>query len=248
MSKAVSKYRIYCTTEQGYTYTWSDVLPTTCPNNNQHSIDSATITIIDTVSTNAVQIIQESTPTGGHYRAESKKITVSANSTQYFDYSWPYQLSVLTVKMYTSPENENDIVNSFIAPYTVIGVLTDSAAEDDTILHVNSTVTDNIQKGYRVYLFNGVTSTPVGECITIDKVAGTITLDTQLAGPHVSGTYVQMSINNITDFVLKGNTVYSLAEKTIGGSSIPANTVVRVEYTNNGNEATDFFFAFEYLY
>jgi hypothetical protein len=46
----LNKYRISCTTENIYTYTWNDTQPTVCPNNNSHTIDSTATTIIDSVS------------------------------------------------------------------------------------------------------------------------------------------------------------------------------------------------------
>ncbi len=44
---SINKYRIYCITESNYFYTWSQTLPTVCPNNNGHSINSSATTIVD---------------------------------------------------------------------------------------------------------------------------------------------------------------------------------------------------------
>ena len=41
------KYRIYCETESTYAYIWAETEPTVCPNNNTHTIDSGSITIIE---------------------------------------------------------------------------------------------------------------------------------------------------------------------------------------------------------
>ncbi len=248
MSKSVYKFRVFCQTENEYVYTWNDESPQVCPNNGSHTIDDNTVTIIDTVSTNTVQIAQETMPTGGNYRAESKKLTIPANATQSFDFQWPYQLSVLTLTFYSGQDNGNDIINTFIAPNTTIGVLTGNVSQDDTILNVNSTVTDNIHVGYRVDIFNGVSVTHVGECIAINKTNGTITLDTQCQQSFSQGCAVQICINNIKNFALRSNTNYELARKTIGASSLPANTIVRLQYQNTSNSTKDFFFAFEYYY
>ena len=52
----VNRYRLYCNTESAYVYTWNTVLPTVCPNNNAHSIDSTTITVIDSASNSNVNL------------------------------------------------------------------------------------------------------------------------------------------------------------------------------------------------
>ena len=54
---SLNKYRIFCITENTYVYKWSSTLSTlTCSNNNQHTIDTNTITIIDTIERNDVNI------------------------------------------------------------------------------------------------------------------------------------------------------------------------------------------------
>jgi hypothetical protein len=44
------KYRIRCSTENDYVYTWEEVVPTVCPNNNSHTIDGNLTTIINSIS------------------------------------------------------------------------------------------------------------------------------------------------------------------------------------------------------
>jgi hypothetical protein len=45
MSKSVNKYRIFCNTENKYTYRWDDAVPTKCPIDGAHTIDTNTISI-----------------------------------------------------------------------------------------------------------------------------------------------------------------------------------------------------------
>lgn len=246
-SKRVSKYRIYCETEQEYQYTWDETLPTTCPTNAEHSIDSSTITIIDTVDTAAVNINQEFVPTGGFYRAESKKVTVSGLSTEIFDYVWPYQLSVLTITLYSGVENEGDILNGYMAPDTVVGVLTENADTNDTVLHVNSTVIQYINIGFRVSVNNG-SFIDLGECVAINKENNTITLENAISSNYTSGLPIAITVNFVKDFILRDNTIYELARKTIGGSSVAPGKVVRVKYTNNTVATKNFYFTFDCFY
>lgn len=43
------QYRVWCDTENAYFTTWSDVEPTTCPNNDGHTIDTTKTTVVQTV-------------------------------------------------------------------------------------------------------------------------------------------------------------------------------------------------------
>lgn len=243
MSRKLFKYRVYCNTEDKYEYIWNDILPTICPSNVAHTIDTNTISIIDTLETNSVNIIQESIITGGNYRTEGKKIVIQANSTTTQEYSWQYNISALTITFYTG-NNENDILNCFVAPNTVIGALTNDVVISDTVLNVNSTVIDNIKVGYQIVINNEF----IGECIEINKINNTITSNNAVTQNYNTGTYIQMTVNPIKDFILKSNTLYEFARKTIGSSSIPANTIIKLQYQNTTNEEKNLFFSIEYMY
>lgn len=247
-SPRVCKYRLYCNTDNKYEYVWSDTEPQACPINNTHSIDLSTISIIQIVEQTAVNIVQEVVPTGGHYRTESKKLDIPGNATEEFTFIWPYPISVLTMTLYSGDSNENDVINTYVAPDTTIGIATQNVAIGETVLHVNNTVTSNIGLGYRVNIATNNSSIFVGECIGIDKANGTITLDTPLEQAVNVGDYIQMCVNNIKNFVLKGNTKYELARKTIGASYIPENTIVKLVYENKSADPKTFFFAYEILY
>lgn len=57
MTTEVHYYRYYCQTESNFVYKWDTTLPSTCPNDHNHTIDSNSITIIDTVSNNHVEVV-----------------------------------------------------------------------------------------------------------------------------------------------------------------------------------------------
>ena len=52
----VNQYRLYCNTEATYVYGYNTSTPTVCPNNNTHSIDTTTITIVQTISDSSVSV------------------------------------------------------------------------------------------------------------------------------------------------------------------------------------------------
>lgn len=53
----VNRYRIFCNTENTYVYTWSTSPPTTCPNNNTHTVDAQSVTLIDSVSEDTISLV-----------------------------------------------------------------------------------------------------------------------------------------------------------------------------------------------
>ena len=55
MSISLNEYRVYCTTEAAYFKLWSTTVPTTCPNNNGHTIDSSQTTIIRSMNSSALR-------------------------------------------------------------------------------------------------------------------------------------------------------------------------------------------------
>jgi hypothetical protein len=54
----VNKYSIYCNTEAATVHVWAESEPTVCPNNNGHTIDTESISIVDTVKSNFVELDQ----------------------------------------------------------------------------------------------------------------------------------------------------------------------------------------------
>ena len=55
-ARIVNNYRLYCNTESNYVNSWGQSVPTLCPHNSAHSINSNNITIVDTISSSISQI------------------------------------------------------------------------------------------------------------------------------------------------------------------------------------------------
>jgi len=43
------KYKIFCETEGLFVYSWGESEPTTCPNNNTHTVTAGSATIVQAV-------------------------------------------------------------------------------------------------------------------------------------------------------------------------------------------------------
>ena len=46
----VYQYRVWCDDENSYQLVWGETEPTTCPNNNGHTIDTNKTTILQTIA------------------------------------------------------------------------------------------------------------------------------------------------------------------------------------------------------
>lgn len=53
----VNRYRIFCNTENAYVYTWDTSPPTSCPNNNTHTVDLDSVTLIESISEDTISMV-----------------------------------------------------------------------------------------------------------------------------------------------------------------------------------------------
>jgi hypothetical protein len=237
-SKAVNKFRIFCSTEAAYVYTWDDSVPTTCPHNNTHTIDADTIAIIDSVHSNAISVVQETGVTGGNYCCKSGALQVGTLSQASQDISWPFPISVACVGFTAGAQNVGDAVLSEVAPDTAIGVLTADAAPGGTVLSVSSTAVQYGVVGTWVAITDGATTQALGRILALDPVAGAMTVEAAptAAMSAASPTYVQMTYRNI-DVHIPAPGSYVFGARSLRASYIPANTTIRISYTNNHDPA-----------
>ena len=228
---------MYCETDSKYEYIWlseDDPVPTTCPTNTSHTITSNSARIVEIRDPNIVNIGQETTKTGGHYRLDSVQFTAVKNTTTTHTFSYPIDITVISAEWQTASENTGDIVSWKISKDTTIGVITSDVNVGDTTINVSSTVIDNIKVGFLVNLFDGVTENELGIVISIDTDNETITVQTATTDSFLlsTPTYVRITIPFLLDVELGHPTRMMIGESKIMGSFVPANTVVTCEYTN----------------
>ena len=81
MTTEVNYFRYYCNTESNYVYKWDIINPSKCPNNNSHTIDSNSITIIDTIKTNDVSLTDISKTQSQDVSTGNKNVLLSLKSS-----------------------------------------------------------------------------------------------------------------------------------------------------------------------
>lgn len=250
-SLTVKMYRVFCTNEQLFVTVWNTDQPTVCPNNNTHSINSTLTTILSTVSPNSVLVENYNYTTGGLYCAESRTMTATANTTTSYTLSWPFDISVISVFFTPASVNTGDIVNCYVGPNTTIGTTTVDLSLNGVVINVSNSVIVNVKRGMLINLVNTTTnsSTILGRVISVDTTGLTLTCETPTSILVPSGSLVQVTVNNIRNFSIGQPGTVSLSSRNSMASFLPANTLVRVSYTNASVMTTKTFsFGFEYLY
>ena len=233
-AKQVDHYRLYCKTESAYQYTWDDSIPTACPNNNTHTIDTDTISIIDSVNSAAVEVIQQS-GTGGNYACESFCFDIPANSTVTKQYSWPYPVSISTMHFTSDSTQTGDFIYGIISPQTVIGTLTADLPATGTILSVTPSVAQSAITGTLATVTDGTNTADLGNFYGINTSNNTVCVQVapQTQFSAASPTKVMMSFQNISLEIGQAG-LYSFGSQQLKGASMPANTIMQISYTNSG--------------
>jgi hypothetical protein len=237
MSVTINKWRVWCTTESAYKYWWIESTlptPTTCPTNTAHTVNTGLTMLVDKYDPNVVNINQEVTPTGGRYRFDSKAFTATADTTTLFSFSFPINISMLEGSFVSSDENRGDMWSWIVSENTTVGAITASVGIGDTVINVSSTVCTYASIGYEIRLFNGTISENLGRVLSIDTANHRVTMETastQAFSP-ATPTYVQMSVVFMRDCEFGSPWVYEYGSSKIKSSYIPANTVIKVYYTN----------------
>lgn len=248
---SVYLYSVYCLDENKEISRWSSELQEVCPNNNTHTVRPNSISVIDTVKRNEVLVVpQLEENTGGRFRAESKTMTIPANSTTDLDLSWPIGIGVRTVSFTPKDENDGDSFNCLIFPDTVIGVLGATFEVGSSSLVLMSPQFGKMQKGFLLDIVNTTTGDIVkcGQITDTDPNTNTVMVEFPSSLEMPPGSLVRFSVNNMKDFMLSSG--HNVWFKSLGSTNsfIPKNSIVRIRYTNTHPQEVKFNFHYEYFY
>jgi hypothetical protein len=249
----VSKWRIFCTTELIFKEVWSETAPTACPDNTNHTVNSDSISFLESIASNEVFVgIEDTGVTNGHFGVRGWLCDIPAGTTgsiSYTDNTFRFPVSMMLVSFRSSDNSEGDSFSAEVGANTVVGVCTTDAVLGSTMISVNSTVLSNVHPGFYIDITNGTTSSHLGECCCVDTVNGTIT--TVLPVSNItfdSGSFIQQTISMCDNYVLGNSQQEKLGTGKIGSSFIPQDVQLRVAYTNNNGLAKKFHIDMEYLY
>jgi hypothetical protein len=249
----IYKYRIWCVTDSKYEYVWAESPPTTCPTNTAHSVDTGKIAVVDKREEDLVTIREENIATGGHYQASFNRLVVPSGvpgSLTTLDISFPHPISLLAAEWTNKDDIEGDEIEFQIAPETIVGAIASGVASGVNVIPVQQSVIDNVDVGYRIELLSASGYCNLGRLIDQNNSDNTITTEysTVQAFSPLWPTYVRMHVEMVIRGYLAGNGRIQLGEAKIGGSYIPAGTILRARYWNNNGLAKQLVFVLEYLY
>ena len=250
-SKSINKYRIYCNTEAQYQYVWNDSPPVACPVNTAHTVDPTTIAIVDTVSNDSVNVIQQAGTTNGNYGLCSHSFDIQPNSTESYTFSYPYNCSISSVHFTTNSSQTGDLVSCWTAPHTPIGSITSNVSVGDTVVSVSQTAIQELCLGYLVTLNDGTNTCEMGRAFAIDSVNLKVTCEmaSTAAFSAATPTAVQMSFPTVSNFEIADPNLISLGENHIGAAFLPANVPITVIYQNKSQmESKHFCFFLQTLF
>ena len=80
MASQVNRYRYYCSTESNFVYKWDTSKPTSCINNIAHTIDSNSVSIIDTVASSEVGVVNLPTTAFNEVKVAEKSTILELKS------------------------------------------------------------------------------------------------------------------------------------------------------------------------
>lgn len=233
MSTTVYQYRVYCTTEAAYVTVWSTTEPTTCPNNNTHSINTSLTTIVNEISTSTIRAEENS---DGYFETTHVIMNVPSGvpgDISQHDVTWPMDFLLWKTLITPSSDMIGDVITVIAAPETTIGVLTAPVAIGATTFNVNSTVTANIWRGFRVVLFDGVNKDILYRCTGVDKINGTITVDTATTHAFAAGSAVKIGVYVLKDIHVTDTQTIEIGAKGFKGKTLTVGVILRVYYVNN---------------
>lgn len=247
------RWRVFCVTENQYRYVWLDETqgePTTCPVNTAHTIDAGQNRIVEVRNPSVVEIEEEKVPSGGHTYMQSIEFDALPNQITTYVVTFPIPINVIAAYMEVAVESKGDRVLWEIAPKTTVGVLTGDVAPGSTVLPVSTTVTDNVEIGFLIYLSDGVNLDDVGRVINVDKNLGQITVETPTVNSFAAATptFVQLTVRYV-DIELGNPGSIAVGTNKIGTAHLPAGTPLHCCYDNKDLSATKRFVSYvEYLY
>ena len=116
---------------------------------------------------------------------------------------------------------------------------------------VSQTVIDNVKNGWEITIKDGTNSDVIERIILIDSINNKIYVEKNLTNSFLAATpsYVDTIIYTMKNYEIGAPFKYEIGNSKIGGSHVPANTTIEIDYENlHATENKTFIGYVEYLY
>jgi hypothetical protein len=234
-TSTVQKYKIYCATEAKYVEGWGSTEPTTCYNNTTHTVNLSSVQTLETVNNSQVKVIEDGAAIARNVKIVSINFeNVAAGETQTKTYTFRIVTSMYSYKFATDDTNKGDEITIAIKPNTVLGLITANITAGNTVIYAPAAIFLYGWPGFNVYASDGTNLDDLGEIISLDSVAGTMTVQTAAVHNFSStNTVIMMTYFNMKSMKIGPPQMYAFGEDVIGGAAVPVGTVVHFSYKNN---------------
>ena len=147
----VYQYRIWCTTDSKWEYTFGTSPPTTCPTNTAHGVNLNSAQQLKKISNERVEIIEETTPTGGFYQIKNYPMTIPINSTVEEIIIFPHPITALEMHFVSTSMNTDDVLSVCVGKNTIVGTLTADLVAKPTWTSQNYLINNEVTYQTKVY-------------------------------------------------------------------------------------------------
>lgn len=247
-----TQYKVYCSNEQQYFTFWNKTIPTNCPNDYRHKIDAAETIKLDTrnLEIQPVYIQQEGSATNGSYRYKCIKFNCNSNGETEHDIIFPYPVTILQAETQTNETHRGDKLDLyFVTSNNILGTLSSNLPVGDSNLFVSNSVVNNMANGFECIITNGSNTENLGEVINVCPHSNLISTEYCSSNEYNANSYIKYRLPIIEDMWITDPRTYTVGQKKITGSSLPANTYLQMHYSNSSpNSNKELIVSLEYMY
>ncbi|PCJ29227.1 MAG: hypothetical protein COA94_02090 [Rickettsiales bacterium] len=254
--RKLTKYTVFCETEKSWVSTgYLEEVPTVCPNNNLHKIE--TVTILDTVDTSLTKVVEDTSGTQGYFKISGFSFDVDAGVGVITDHHIIFNYPIKVYNLMVLPKSNNigdslsvsikDVHVGLLVGDAGKGVISADVSVGDSVIGVDDITLGVVKLGFLVKL-GDPTKENLGECISIDKDNKTITVSNNTSATYSTGDKILITIVKINNVEISTNDVLVFGAGKLGGMLVPTKTTMTVQYTNTSTEAKRVVGFFEHDY
>ena len=222
----IYKWTLFCITEACNVLATQKNIPTVCPNNSAHTIQTTGMTY---EIEEGVSALLDPTKNQGYYSAKGINFSCGANTTTTYDFSIPYDIILLSGTVLSEDFNQGDNLTILMTPDLPVGGVTANANIGDTIINISPTAVTYFCKGMCVQFGDAV-----NYIITnINIVNSTMSLSTPLTSAYPAGSVTYRNIRLLDNITLSSSSNLMLGTQNPSHTYVPANYIFRFLYTNN---------------
>jgi hypothetical protein len=241
MSSTVYKYRFYSITDSNFQTVWSQIVP------SSSNIDPDSVTILDQISTNTVQIQNDTTNTKGNYMLDGFTVDIPGQSNYLAIKQYPYPISCYSIYCYPTISNINDNFSCYSTPFPTIN-LTSNIQPGQSNIVIPGVFTSYINNGFKIGLSNSSTYESLGRIINVNSNTNILTTEYAASNTYNTSDTFDIKAYFVNNIMIASQDKIIIGQGTLNGTFVSANTHVVLEYNNNNSLSKKMTFHIEYVY